>query len=271
MGCCCSKGKQQTSHEVNSLFDSAGVADIGDGRKVIRVTEEDDPRLEEVIDVTARAFCGTESTPPFAAFHWVYDPKDPATGLQPLAAAPSAERSGWFRFSLKLTVLTCLPFGGVYAVVDTASNKVIAAALTNPPSKTYIHEIGTCALMALFSKMGSVPPPGMDGFNPLERAMKNLHKKTISGRHLYVLGFATDPDVQSRGTGTALLKFLNTIADADGVDAYLETCGERSLAFYSRKGGYERKGSAPIKGKDRLFDAEGGLHAMVRPARAGLV
>lgn len=50
--------------------------------------------------------------------------------------------------------------------------------------------------------------------------------------------FATSPEYQGRGCGSALLGFLGEVADADGVVGYLETAGVRNETFYEMKGGY---------------------------------
>ena len=49
---------------------------------------------------------------------------------------------------------------------------------------------------------------------------------------------AVNPSLQGRGYGKKLFNFLSELVDADGCSAYLECCGERNTAFYS-KFGYE--------------------------------
>ena len=77
--------------------------------------------------------------------------------------------------------------------------------------------------------------------------------------------FATDPEYQGRGCGSALLRFLGEVADTDGVPAYLETAGARNVGFYSKKGGYNEVGRSQVAS----FQAEGGGVAMFRPVGGG--
>ncbi len=54
--------------------------------------------------------------------------------------------------------------------------------------------------------------------------------------HWYLSRLATDPDVQGRGLGSAVLQPVLERCDGDGVGAYLETAVERNLDFYARHG-----------------------------------
>ena len=58
----------------------------------------------------------------------------------------------------------------------------------------------------------------------------------------YINMFATAPEYQGMGCGSALLDFLGKVADVDGVVSYLETAGNKNISFYSKKGGYVVKG-----------------------------
>ena len=86
-----------------------------------------------------------------------------------------------------------------------------------------------------------------------------------------------------QGYGSRMLNFIGTLADADGVLAYLETSGASNEAFYS-KGGFTPAGRYPLRAGDDSFDlyaqedrlkvvdgsgGEGGLVAMVRQPNTG--
>jgi hypothetical protein len=211
---------------------------------------------------------GTETTAPDGAINWCYDP---TIGPGPLSMPPSEERLKYFDYLFTACLLLTLPCGGLYVLVDIESDKIVAVAATNPPSPTGIHEMGSYATFNLFRKLGSPPKPGLARITAgLDGVAKKLHKKHASGRHLYVMVFAADPEVQGRGFGTTLLKFLNTVADADGVDTYLEAAGERNLGFYGTKGSFQDKGALPLEHKGQRFDWHGGVHAMVRLAPSRL-
>jgi len=73
--------------------------------------------------------------------------------------------------------------------------------------------------------------------------------------------FATSPEYQGHGCGSALLSFLSKVADADGVVSYLETAGIRNATFYAKKGGY----NIVSKSECATFNADGGGVGMIRP------
>ena len=73
--------------------------------------------------------------------------------------------------------------------------------------------------------------------------------------------FATAPEYQGCGCGSALLQFLGEVADTDGVVGYLETAGNRNTSFYANKGGYQEIERSPVAS----FKNEGGGVAMIRP------
>jgi GNAT superfamily N-acetyltransferase len=80
----------------------------------------------------------------------------------------------------------------------------------------------------------SVGKPVKGRLAALDKVMKTAHKKVVGDKpHLYVLLFASDPELQGKGCGAALLHFICELADADSVDTYLET------GFYTAKGGFE--------------------------------
>ena len=77
--------------------------------------------------------------------------------------------------------------------------------------------------------------------------------------------FATAPEYQGKGCGSALLQFLGLVADTDGVVSYLETAGVRNTTFYSKKGGFNLVGKSPVAN----FTSDGGGVAMLRPKNGG--
>jgi len=85
-----------------------------------------------------------------------------------------------------------------------------------------------------------------------------------AGQHLELVIIATTPGCQGRGAGTALLRFLGDVADADGVPTHLETAGARNAGFYAAKGGYHEVHRSAVA----TFDHEGGGVAMQRPPGA---
>jgi GNAT superfamily N-acetyltransferase len=68
------------------------------------------------------------------------------------------------------------------------------------------------------------------GFAGMERA----HPRSPPHWYLAVLG--TEPELQGRGLGSAVLAPVLEQADRDGVAAYLESSKESNIAFYARHG-----------------------------------
>ena len=65
--------------------------------------------------------------------------------------------------------------------------------------------------------------------------------------HWYLATLGTDPEVQGRGIGSALLRPVLEHCDAEGQPAYLESSKEKNLAFYSRHG-FEVVKEVPLPG-----------------------
>jgi GNAT superfamily N-acetyltransferase len=68
----------------------------------------------------------------------------------------------------------------------------------------------------------------------------------LGGNYFYISMFATAPEYQGHGCGSALLEFLGLVADTDGVPSYLETAGVRNTTFYAKKGGFNEVGRSHV-------------------------
>ncbi len=88
-------------------------------------------------------------------------------------------------------------------------------------------------------------------------AMEKHHPKEP---HWYLFMLVSDPEVQRRGVGTALLNHVLEQVDAEGVAAYLETQKEENLAYYRRFGFELVNTLRPVAGGPALY-------AMRRPPR----
>ena len=54
--------------------------------------------------------------------------------------------------------------------------------------------------------------------------------------HYYLAILGTEPDIQGRGVGSALLEPVLESCDRDEIGAFLESSKERNIAFYARHG-----------------------------------
>ena len=291
MGCCGSKTEDKTSAKVQALFANGltgapgveraascgcpGYISCGmqcyDKHSVVRVLDDTDARFAETVDVIARSLCGTATAAPDPVNDWVYAARTEKFG-EPLPEAPTELRSAWFVWFTKFCMYWGLERGGVYALVDKGTGKVLGGAVTGPPNTTAMSEMGMCEYFRIGGKAGMSPPPNdSDGklvkgrLAALDKVMKTAHKKVVGDKpHLYVLLFASDPEMQGKGCGAALLKFICELADADSVDTYLETGGKRNVGFYTKKGGFEVSERMPIVHDALTFDHSGGVCAMLR-------
>lgn len=74
----------------------------------------------------------------------------------------------------------------------------------------------------------------------LPRALRYLlrveHKHPRRPEHWYLHYLGTEPALQGRGLGSALLRPMLALCDRDGLGAYLESSSERNRALYERHG-----------------------------------
>ena len=68
------------------------------------------------------------------------------------------------------------------------------------------------------------------------RAMAEVERRHPRAPHWYLAVLGTEPDLQGRGIGSALLAPVLSACDRDGIPAYLETARERNVDFYERRG-----------------------------------
>jgi ribosomal protein S18 acetylase RimI-like enzyme len=70
----------------------------------------------------------------------------------------------------------------------------------------------------------------------LARSAETLHKKSVTGRHWYLLGLGVEPSRQGQGVGGTLLQPVLTMADRERLVCYLDTNNEMNIPFYERRG-----------------------------------
>ena len=70
----------------------------------------------------------------------------------------------------------------------------------------------------------------------LARSSEQLHKKSIAGRHWYLLGLGVEPSRQGHGVGAALLQPVMALADRASLACYLDTNNPLNIPFYERLG-----------------------------------
>jgi GNAT superfamily N-acetyltransferase len=242
-----------TSKAVNALF-TAGERKASNRMVIVRVGAES-PLLGETLEVLGRGECGTASTAPDPLLDWVFS-GNVESNCRPLGGPPSKGRQAWFRWMATYCAYFALARGGLYALVDPRTGKVLAAAATGPPKTVSFGRMSG-------GEMGdNIRTAGMQiGQDVLATGAGCLRMRALGTwqhgvqesqglgktNHLYVVMLATAPEAQGKGCGKALLQFLGEVADADGAVAFLETAGVRNCAFYA-KGGYEEVARSPVAG-----------------------
>jgi ribosomal protein S18 acetylase RimI-like enzyme len=104
-----------------------------------------------------------------------------------------------------------------------------------PPRKLKIKISGV-----LKSRLYMIPVRlGREAFGRLNVIMeqsKKYHIKYAPGPHYYLMVLAVDPDHQSKGFGSALMRPVLQKADEEGLPCYLEASNERVIPLYQRHG-----------------------------------
>jgi len=68
------------------------------------------------------------------------------------------------------------------------------------------------------------------------RLLLEVDRRHLRERHWYLVILATDPSVQGKGLGSALLAPTLELCDRDGIVAYTETQKEANVSWYARAG-----------------------------------
>ena len=268
MGACL--GKMPTVVRSSAAVGVLGCYDAGKF-EVHYVDTEKHTHWNATVDVLVSAFCGSTTSAPCPIMSWVYTG---TSQLGPLASAPNEQRVSWFKYNMGFSALICQGRGGLYALVDKETGKVVSAAGVIPPGARRMNQMSLREMIAIDGKLKRPKKDkALDGKwiarnSYLTKTMSSTHTELAPGDHLYVLVFGSDPAAQGTGAGSALMGFLHKLADADGVPMYLESGAEKGPGFFAKKGGFEQSKRVTLShGKAENFDANGGLVAMVRPAR----
>jgi ribosomal protein S18 acetylase RimI-like enzyme len=81
----------------------------------------------------------------------------------------------------------------------------------------------------------------------LLKSVQELHSRSVSGDHWYLLALAVHPRHQGHGWGSQLVRHGLARAQSRNLPSYLETTNPRNIAFYQRHG-FELVGEQPVAG-----------------------
>ena len=275
MGACLSSRVMPTVVRSPAAIDVLSNFDAGSKLEAHYIDSDQHTHWNGTVDMLARAFCGSTTSAPCPILSWVY------TGtlqLGPLASAPNEERIEWFKYNMGFCAHTCVGRGGLYALVDKGTGKVVAATGVIPPGARSLSQQSLCEVIAVDGKLKRPKhDKALDGKwmarnAYLTKTMSSVHNELAPGDHYYILCFGVDPAAQGTGAAGALLSLLHKLADAEGVPIYLESGAKKGPGFFAKKGGFQPMKRVTLShGKAQAFDAtiDGGLVGMVRSAGTG--
>jgi GNAT superfamily N-acetyltransferase len=122
------------------------------------------------------------------------------------------------------------------------------AAIWGPPTKP---RPGLRELLHVFPLFRELFP--LSHIRVALRALFVVESLRPKAPHWYLATLGTEPSLQGRGIGTALMKPVLDRADAVGEPAYLESSKERNVAFYSRFGFEVTRELRAVEGAPRIW------------------
>lgn len=73
-------------------------------------------------------------------------------------------------------------------------------------------------------------------FNEFDSFTLKTHKRIMKENHIYIILLGVNPDWQGQGYGRKLMQPVLELAKERGLSCYLETHGEKNVAFYNKLG-----------------------------------
>lgn len=123
-----------------------------------------------------------------------------------------------------------LRWGRVYADEDAS-----AAAFWLPPGETNM-TTGRMIRVGLWAMPFKAGLRSLPRFLKLMSMTEKWHKEAVQGPHWYLGAIGTQPSLQGKGLGSALVEAGTSQADAAGLPCYLETGTDQNVVFYSKRG-----------------------------------
>lgn len=127
----------------------------------------------------------------------------------------------YFRFQLRTTFI---PRGEAWTTPGLE-----AASLWMPPKNWPPSMAEGVSQLPVLAILGRGTPRAL-------RLMQMLESHHPRSPHFYLGTIGTDPSVQGRGYGSALLRVVLSRCDKEAIPSYLESSKEQNLSFYNRHG-----------------------------------
>ena len=270
---CCNTPLSLITHEVVELFDERERRDLGSGLTAHRLLSDSSDDFEAVLNVLTRSFGGVAGNEPEPCYDWCYTAKEPT--FTPLTNEQATlRRERFFRWFCKICLYWGLRREGIYYVTmadagGAGKYEVVSVAVTAPPGSP--PSVNTFEQLSLMWQVGL--PPWTDGprgasarVDAMESILSKVHDSYYpEHEELHLLLLGSEPSRQGQGIGSATLRLIADIADADNVDVYLETLGEHHEQFYEKRG-YTLQCRCTVGHNGNYLESCGGVAAMIRPA-----
>jgi ribosomal protein S18 acetylase RimI-like enzyme len=127
----------------------------------------------------------------------------------------------YFRFQIRTTFL---PRGETWTTPDLR-----AASLWLPPRAAPPTMSEAVSQLPVLAILGRRAPRALR----LVQLLESHHPRVP---HFYLATIGTDPDLQGKGYGSALIRIVLSKCDAEAMGSYLESSKEENLSFYHRHG-----------------------------------
>jgi ribosomal protein S18 acetylase RimI-like enzyme len=126
-----------------------------------------------------------------------------------------------------------LEYGLRYGRVTTSHDAKAACVWIPPGPGITIPRMIRSGMLGVAFRTGFGP---FGKFMIANETMDKIHKTRVAEPHWYLMVVGVDPERQSQGVGSAIVREGLGFADRDSTPCYLETSEPRNLAFYERLG-----------------------------------
>ena len=202
-------------------------------------------------EVMARSFAGSGTVIGEPCFEWAFG----ATSGDPSGGEYEETRLTAMRWYLKWAFLICERHGVVAGAKDATTGRLLGVLCALPPAQ--LHRTTTSPLLrphVLRTAMliGGPPPSKPAGsatrMDEVGKLMHMVRKRGAKkGKPTWLVWIlAVDANAQGAGVGGALLDAFHWLVDAASEDAWLETNGDRNVAFYTKQGYSTAVPSTPL-------------------------
>lgn len=136
-----------------------------------------------------------------------------------------------------------------FGVVETAVHEPLGAAVWISIEEASSTRFPVSLRRSYFSLVLDLGISAFVRFAAMNSYLDRYHRRDAPGQHWYLAVVGVDPEGQSRGVGSELIRPMLSRADRERFVCYLETTRERNVPFYEKHGfAVVRHGNLPLGG-----------------------